>query len=190
MGMLSTAAYTQMPDARQLDRCLAGIASGDQESLAELYQAAGTAVYSFSLSILKNRQDAEDALHDTFVSIYAASGIYRSMGKPMAWILTVARNQCRKLLRERSRSPEALEELWEQDLESPEPISAEEKLLLRECLFRLTEEERQIVTLHAVSGFRHWEIAAFLSLPLSTVLSKYSRAVKKLRRSLREEEHG
>ena len=48
----------------------------------------------------------------------------------------------------------------------------------------LSDEERQIVVLHVVSGFRHREIAAFLDMALPTVLSKYSRALKKLKKSL------
>ena len=48
----------------------------------------------------------------------------------------------------------------------------------------LTDEERQIVVLHAVGGFKHREIAELIGLSLPTVLSKYSRAVKKLRKHL------
>ena len=44
-----------------------------------------------------------------------------------------------------------------------------------------------MVLLHAVSGLRHREIARDLGLPLSTVLSRYSRALKKLKRCLSEE---
>jgi RNA polymerase sigma-70 factor (ECF subfamily) len=53
--------------------------------------------------------------------------------------------------------------------------------VLDACLGQLSDEERQIVVLHAVAGFRHREIAALLELPLPTVLSKYSRALKKLK---------
>jgi RNA polymerase sigma-70 factor (ECF subfamily) len=45
----------------------------------------------------------------------------------------------------------------------------------------LSDTERQIVVLHAVSGFKHREIAAHLGLPLATVLSKYYRAIKKMK---------
>lgn len=53
---------------------------------------------------------------------------------------------------------------------------------------QLTDQERQIVMLHAVAGFKHREIAELLELPLSTVLSKYRRALKKLRHSLEKGE--
>ena len=61
-------------------------------------------------------------------------------------------------------------------------MSAEDKMILAECLRNLSDEERRIVLLHTVSGFKHREIAKFLELPLSTVLSKHNRALKKLRK--------
>ena len=48
----------------------------------------------------------------------------------------------------------------------------------------LSDEERQIITLHAVSGLKHRQIAELLDIPLSTVLSKYNRAIKKLRNKI------
>ena len=48
----------------------------------------------------------------------------------------------------------------------------------------LGDEERQVVMLHAVAGFKHREIAQMLDMALPTVLSKYNRALKKLRTRL------
>ena len=50
------------------------------------------------------------------------------------------------------------------------------------------EEERQIILLHAVSGLKHREIAELLEKPLSTVLSKYNRGLKKMKIQLEGEE--
>lgn len=60
-------------------------------------------------------------------------------------------------------------------------ISSEDNMILSECLNTLSEEERRIVVMHAVSGMKHKEIAEFLNMPLSTVLSKYNRSLKKLK---------
>ena len=62
-----------------------------------------------------------------------------------------------------------------------------DRLVLEAALKALGDEERQIVLLHAVSGLKHREIAADLGLPLSTVLSRYNRSLKKLQRFLTEE---
>lgn len=74
---------------------------------------------------------------------------------------------------------------WETAVSLPDAaLSAEEKLLLQGCMNLLTEEERQIVILHAVAGFKHRQIADFLEIPLSTALSKYHRAIQKMKNNL------
>jgi len=60
-------------------------------------------------------------------------------------------------------------------------VDADDRPLLQHALAGLGEEERRIVLLHAVTGMKHREIAALLELPLPTVLSKYHRALKKMR---------
>lgn len=78
-------------------------------------------------------------------------------------------------------------EEWALIPELPADTSAEARMLLEACLKQLAEEEREIVLLHAVSGFKYREIAAFLSIPLPTVLSKYHRAIKKMQAYTRKE---
>lgn len=67
----------------------------------------------------------------------------------------------------------------------------EDKIVLEAALDILSEEERNIVLLYAVTGLKHKEIAESLGLSLSTALSKYHRALKKLRNHLtgRRERH-
>ena len=60
-------------------------------------------------------------------------------------------------------------------------------MVLKSALEILKEDERQIVLLHASAGLKHREIAVDLQMPLATVLSKYNRAIKKLKQYLREE---
>ncbi len=167
-----------------LEDQLACIAEGSADALAALYHATRDAVYGLALSILKNSHDAEDVLHDCYVSIHAAAGSYRAAGKPMAWVLKIARNLCYMRLREQKKTVDIPQEDWDAKLEFGETISQEDRLVLTECMNRLSAEERQIVVLHAVAGFKHREIAQFLDLPLPTVLSKYNRALKKLRQYL------
>ena len=93
------------PQNAELDGWIAAMASGDTGALEHIYHSTSSAVYAFALSLLKNSHDAEDVLHDCYVSIYGAAGTYRSGSKPMAWILTVARNLCLKRLRDRQRTP-------------------------------------------------------------------------------------
>jgi len=59
-------------------------------------------------------------------------------------------------------------------------------MVLEAALTILNTEEQQIVLLHAVTGMKHKEIAELMNLGLSTTLSKYNRALKKLRSYLEE----
>ena len=73
---------------------------------------------------------------------------------------------------------------WVAELAEQKHLSNDERLLLDECMKRLSDEERMIIVQHAVIGFKHQEIADDLDLPLSTVLSKYRRALMKLRTAM------
>lgn len=173
---------------RDLDDCIDALADGDMSAMGVLYQAASASVYGFAISVLKNSQDAQDVLHDTFVSIYTAADSYRSTGKPMAWIMTIAKNHSFKLLQQRQRTTGLTLEDWQDDPSLVTHMGSDNKILLQQCMQTLSDQERQIVVLHAVSGFKHREIASLLRIPLPTVLSKYNRAIKKLRTQLEKED--
>lgn len=184
MSILETDAA---PKRGGLEPLIAEIAAGDRAAVGTLYEQTKAAVYGFALSILKNAADAEDVLQDTYVHVWSAAGSYRPMGKPMAWILTITRNLATSVLRDRSKTVEMPED---DRLAAPSenPFErTERRIVLRAAMRVLSDEERQIVMLHAVTGLKHGEIAKLLFLPLPTVLSKYSRAKKKLRSALKGE---
>ena len=105
----------------------------------------------------------------------------------MAWLLTVARNLALSRLRQSGRQVGLDEEEWNAIPASAPDVTPEDRHLLQEALARLSGEERRIVLLHAVTGLKHREIAQLLELPLSTVLSKYHRGLKKLRSLMKGE---
>ncbi|MBE6799901.1 MAG: RNA polymerase sigma factor [Ruminococcaceae bacterium] len=174
-------------DAETLDTCIYQVAQKSDIAFAKLYKLTSDAVYGFALSVLKNTHDAEDVLQDCFINIYNAAPNYRSDGKPMAWILTITRNLCYQRLRKNAKISDIPEEDWERYLDSKEGISVEDKMIISACMNILSDDERQIVILHAVAGFKHKQIAHILDMHLSTVLSKYNRALKKLKTEIEKE---
>ncbi len=165
-----------------LNACIIKIANNkDSEALSTLYKKTSTSVYAFSLSILKNTHDAQDVLHDCYINIFTSAHMYKSTGKPMAWVMTIAKNLCLQKLRARKKTVDIQSEDWEKYMDEKSSISQEDKQVLNACITRLNDEERQIVILHVVSGFKHREIAQIMNMNLSTVLSKYNRALKKLK---------
>ena len=179
-------ARAQRPEGRLEERLLPLVGQGDPEAFEVLYRSTEKAVYALALSSLRNPHDAEDIVQETYLKVRAAAHLYVPQGKPLAWLFTITKNLCRDLLRGQSRT-EAAPDGAEDGLRFSYVSDPTDRLVLEAALKALGEEERQVVLLHAASGLKHREIARDLGLPLSTVLSRYSRALKKLQRYLTEE---
>ncbi|MEG1620350.1 MAG: RNA polymerase sigma factor, partial [Oscillospiraceae bacterium] len=158
------------------------IAQGDMKAFEELYNKTDKAVFGFIFSILRNKANAEDVMQDTYLKIIPASKIYNPQGKPISWILTIAKNLALMSLRSEKKTNTSIDEL-ENNIEFSQKDETEDKLILNLAISKLADDEKQIVILHS-SGVKHREIASFLNMPLSTVLSKYNRALKKLKKIL------
>ncbi len=174
-------------ERHELSALIGRIAEGDKAALGDLYGHTADAVYAYALSVLHSAHDAEDVLHDTFIKVYSGAASYTDHGKPMAWIITIAKNLALMKLRESGRiTPTDPDEQTLRGIKA-EGLSHDERLLLKAALGALTPSERQVVMLHAVAGLRHREIAAVTDMTLSGVLSKYSRAIKKLKAAMEAE---
>ncbi len=188
MIVLSLTSADEQRDEQEnifLDDCLKRIATHqDSEALSQLYKKTSSGVYALSLSILKNTHDAQDVLHDCYIQIFMHAAKYKSKQKPMAWIITIAKNLCLQKLRFKANHAQVTLEDWDAYFTHNPIVSEDDKHVLRACMSHLTDEERQIVVLYAVSGFKHREIAQILGMNLSTVLSKYNRSLTKLKNIL------
>lgn len=160
------------------------IGEGDKESFSSLYNETKVAVYAYALSILHNVPDAEDAMQETYLKIRAAAHLYHPQGKPLAWILTITRNIClMKYRQQKNHSTISLDDIV--GLSDGSSMENEEnRMVLKSAFLILSEEECQIILLKAVAGMKHHEIAGVLKQPLPTVISKYNRGLKKLRKYL------
>lgn len=170
-----------------LDIQILNLAGGDNNALEKLYERSRTAVYGLALSIVRHPQDAEDVMQDTYLRIYQGAKSYRAKGKPMAWILTIARNLALDKVRSKSAGELPLVDEWLADPKEDFSESVLDRLVLRTVLRELPEVERQILILRGVEGLKHREIAKLLGIPLGTALSKYHRSLSKLRTILEEE---
>ncbi len=173
-------------DEKQLEKLIKAIADGDNSAFGEFYAMTDRAVFGYALSILKNTHDAEDVMQETYIRIRAAAHMYEPQNKAFAWIFTIVRNLCYMKLRTNKdwlfNSLEDYEHLQSEHVET----AVEDKLILKSLLRLLNEQERQIVTLHAMTGMKHREIAQIMELPLPTVLTKYARAIAKMKRGIKD----
>ena len=162
------------------------IGQNDMGALDQLYHQTERTLYAFNMSLTRDHDAAVELLQDTYLKVMSAAHLYQPMGKPLAWLFTIAKNLYYSKYRKESRVIQLEPELIANDQRFSYVTDAEDKLVLETVLKRLTEEEREIVMLHAVSGMKHQEIADSLGLKLSTTLSKYRRALEKLRTYLEE----
>ena len=155
-------------DAYELEALLARIAKGDKAALGELYERTKAAVYGFAMSLTHCPADAEDVLQDTYLAVYSAAGGYVPRGKPMAWIMTIAKNLARMRLRATGKQLDLAEEDWGRYLAAAPNVSPDERMLLQVTMKVLSDEQQQIVMLHAVAGMKHREIARLLDMPTAS----------------------
>ncbi|MDD6341447.1 MAG: sigma-70 family RNA polymerase sigma factor [Eubacteriales bacterium] len=170
------------------DEDILAVARNGPDALRRLYEKTSKGVYAYALSLLKNAHDAEDVCQETFLSIYDKAGDYEPQGKPMAWIITVAKRHALTVLR-KERGKSYIEEAEKANAEAfSRTENTEQRLLLQAATEVLNDDERQIVMLKAVAGMKAREIGKILGMPLNTVLSKYHRAIGKMRLYIEKED--
>lgn len=168
------------------------IASGDDMAFTELYYATYRQIYGFLLSLTRNKEDAEDLLQNTYIRIRNGSHLYKKQGTPMTWMCAIAKNQyldfVRKYGKNRNVDFGEIENYVSEGFAAKQDDSkgVEDRMLLESAFSILGEEDRTIVILHMIDGLKHREISEIIGLPLSTVLSKYNRSLKKMKNIIAE----
>lgn len=169
-----------MIDNKAADQLILKIASGDMTALEALYNEMAKSVFAFSMSIVKNSQMAEDVMQDTFVRIHASASGFSATGTGKAWIMQIARNlSLNAVTRRASTEPEEL--IAEKASADSTEDAALSKTMLSEAMNKLTDAERTVVVMHAVSGLKMEEIAATLGEPVGTVKWRHAQGLKKIR---------
>lgn len=159
------------------------IKTGSNEAFTRLYDETKKGVFSFVYSIVGNFQTAEEVMQDTYLRIKTHISQYRE-GNFSAWMLQIAKRLAYDANAKRKR--EVPTDFAENDLGSYDMPS--DKPMIRAVKNALSESEGQIVLLHAVSGYKHREIAKLLGMPLGTVTWSYKNAIAKLKKYLKEVE--
>ena len=166
-----------MEESRELVRLAK---KGKKEAFAKLYETVYEDMYRFALYVLKDREDAEDAVADAVESI----GKLRKEEAFRAWIFQILSNKCKRKLKEyitKTYSYEENEQRLEKDSKTEDMAHA---IHVRDAFYSLEEEERYMVALQVFGGYKSREIAALLHKNHNTVRSQVSRALKKMKEKL------
>lgn len=153
---------------------------GDRHAFSLLYQEIYADLYRYACFVLRNPQDAEDAVSDAVADAYAAIGRLRGEEAFKSWMFTILSRKCKQQLRAYYRQNDIINSPPLSCAVAQLDVSAE----LKDALRHLSGEERMIVALTVFGGYTSEETAKICKLNRSTTRSKYARALKKLKAAL------
>jgi RNA polymerase sigma-70 factor (ECF subfamily) len=146
-------------------------------------------------SLTGNSTDAEDLVQETLIKAFGAMNNFDG-ANPRAWLLTILRNTAHNVWRKKKPDYVGDWNLLPENkpaFNAESPRSAEEEVLsgvldpmLAAAVNSLAEEFRATLILVDVEGFTYAECAEILGVPIGTIMSRRSRAVAKVRKSLQK----
>ncbi len=132
-------------------------------------------LYKICIVILCNEQDVQDAIQDTFCRYLEKKPDFRDEEHEKAWLIKVATNICRDMIRFRIRHPKIAIDEVENILVAPE-----QRETLKELL-ELPVKQKTVIYLHYVEGYPVKDIADILGITESAVKSRLLRGRKQMR---------
>ena len=155
-----------------------------RERFTQLAQAYMDTVFRVAFSYLKSREDADDVVQNALLALYRTDRDFESDEHVKAWLIRVAANESRKLLRSPwRRRGEPLED-YENTLRFDQPEDRE----LYAAVMDLDVKYRAVIVLYYYEGYSIRETARLLGVPPATVGTRLARAREKLRFTLTEAE--
>jgi RNA polymerase sigma factor (sigma-70 family) len=163
----------------------------DRQRFEELFLPYLDAAYNLARWIIRNDQDSRDVVQDAYLRAFKAFKQFRE-GNSRAWLLTIVRNTAYNWLNRHAQDEKIIpyEEEKHADIiqlaDPEEEVASEErKQYLKQALERLPPEFREVIILYELEGLSYKELAAALSVPVGTVMSRLSRARRRLQENSR-----
>lgn len=174
---------------RELDNCIIDKAvKGDDEAFHKIVDHYTPELFRLAYSIVKNADDTEDILQETFLGAFRQITRFRRLSSLKTWLIRIMFNQIARLNRSQKTvkmiSIEEInedgEKIAELNKESPER-EFEVKTDVRKMLSTLGNEYREIIILRELHRLSYGEIAQVLNIPIGTVESRLFRARQELK---------
>lgn len=159
-----------------------------QQYVADLFNSLHAPVYRYLLSIVCNREEAEELTQETFLSLHTYLRNGRDVRNCRAWLFRVGHNLAINFLKKRAvltpagrvSGDQACEQIHDPCLDPEEEMLTQEKYArVRAALAKLAPQERRCLDLRA-ENLRFREIADVLNISISSVESYITRAIKKI----------
>jgi RNA polymerase sigma factor (sigma-70 family) len=169
----------------RLDSTLAAAAAGDEAAFRSLVAAYQEDLYSICVLVCRDRAMAEEAVQSAWAIAWRKLGTIRDPARLRPWLVSVALNEAKQLLRQRRRRS-ALEVVVDAS-ERPggiDPATGVAGMDLRVAVERLDPDERALLAMRYVAGFNSTELATALGISASGTRNRLERLLARLREEL------
>jgi len=151
-------------------------------SFTDLFRKYSQDLYRYSLSILKDEDDAKDAVQEAFIRYIEKEKSFRGECSQKSWLLIIARNYCYSKLKRADQSNEIInDETFNECYE----LHIEEEITLNEALKSLNPLQNEVLFLKEYGGYSYNEISEITNLTLENVKTILFRARQKLKKILK-----
>jgi RNA polymerase sigma-70 factor (ECF subfamily) len=174
-----------------------GIQAGDADALSQLYDRYNGILKALILRVIHNEAEADDLLQEIFMEIWnQAKNFSAQKGKPLGWMVTLARRRAIDGLRKKQAYARAEERLqneveqqpdaWVHNATEEEIVLGDTRLLIRKVIRSLPPAQQEAIDLAFFRGMSQREIAAKTNTPLGTVKTRLELGLKKIYEGLKE----
>lgn len=158
---------------------------GNQDAMCRLYEKYKDDLLTLAKGLLGDRAEAEDVVHDVFVSFARSVERFQLTGSLRGYLVTCVSNRARDKIRARRRRAEVQgpEKPGVSDSDNParRAIEAEELTRLRQALRQIPYEQREAVLLRLRGGLKFKDIAKLQGVSIGTLHGRYRYGLNKLR---------
>lgn len=165
---------------------VAAVKAGDQAALADIYDRYSDRLFGFCFSMLRNREEAADAVHDTFLKASQKLDQLRDPSRLRSWMFAIARNEVISITRQRARmDAREVPEMGALDTDIEQgPARAELQALVWEAAGALQPRDRELLELHLREGLEGAELSAALGVKTSHVHVLMTRMRGRMEKSM------
>lgn len=165
---------------------IAGCQSGNEYAYNQVYYGCAKGVFSSIIRIVKNKEEAEDLLQETFLSAFKNIGSYRNEASFFGWIKRIGINKSLNSLKKKKLewSDAEIEKLNIEEEESKWDDIQFDVQTISNKMEKLSDGYRLVISLYLFEGYSHKEIANELGISESTSKTQYIRGKSKLRKLL------
>src|SRR5260370_11444433 len=173
------------------------IQTGDPDALSKLYDRYNGILEALILRVVHNEAEADDLLQEIFMELWnQAKNFSAQKGKPLGWLVTLARRRAIDGLRKKQaylRAGERLQnkteqqpDAWVHNATEEEINFSDTRVLIRKVISGLPPAQQQAIDLAFFRGMSQREIAANTNTPLGTVKTRLELGLKKIYDGLKE----